>query len=87
MKLPRNIGVTQKTVCFRSLLQRAHQGVHRKIRPKHLRRHVAGFATHHGVLGRDTSAKLEYVAAGMRGKRIAYRLRIADNGLASGGRA
>ena len=70
---------------FRSLLQRAHQDIHRKIGPKHMRRHVADFAARHGMRGGDTSAQLGYVAAGKRGKWLAYRLRISDNGLASGG--
>ena len=69
------------------MLKRAHKGTFHKLSPKHLDRYVQEFAGRHNVRGQDTVDQLKSVSSGMEGKRLRYRMLIADNGLSSGARA
>ena len=65
---------------FWSMLKRAHKGVYHKLSPKHLQRYVSEFAGRHNIREMDTLAQMQYVVAGMVGRRLMYKDLIADNG-------
>ena len=62
------------------MLKRAHKGVYHKLSPKHLQRYVSEFAGRHNIREMDTLAQMQYVVAGMVGRRLMYKDLIADNG-------
>ena len=70
-----------------SMLKRAHMGTFHKLSPKHLDRYVQEFAGKQNLRESDTIEQLSALSGGMDGKRLRYRMLIADNGLASGARA
>ena len=70
-----------------SMLKRAHKGTFHKLSPKHLDRYVQEFASRQNLRESDTIEQLSALSGGMDGKRLRYRMLIADNGLASGARA
>ena len=69
------------------MLKRGYIGVYHKISPKHLGRYVAEFSGLHNIRRADTRMQMAYVVEGMVGKRLRYRVLIADNGLPSGARS
>ena len=72
---------------FWAVLKRAHKGVYHKFSVKHLQRYVTDFAGRHNVRTKDTLAQMEFIVAGMVGKRLTYKALKADNGLPSGARS
>jgi len=69
---------------FWSMLKRAHKGVYHKFSRKHLQRYVTDFSGRHNVREHDTLNQMCILAMGMGGRRLPYKLLIADNGLWSG---
>ena len=67
-----------------STLKRAHKGVFHKLSAKHLNRYVQEFSARHNVRELDTSAQIDSLLQGMRGKRLKYEALIAYNGLDNG---
>ena len=63
---------------FWATLKRAHKGVYHKISPKHLDRYVKQFAGKHNSREADTITQMQNVVAGMVGKRLMYRVLVAD---------
>ena len=80
----REMAHTNGTESFWAVLKRAHRGVHHKFSVKHLRRYVTDCAGRHNVRTKDTLARLEFIVAGMVGKRLTYKAPKADNGLPGG---
>lgn len=72
---------------LRATLKRAREGTFHKISPKHLNRYVTEFAGKHNVRASGTLAQMTALVAGLVGKRLMYRGRIAANGLPSGARS
>ena len=72
---------------FWSMLKRAHTGTFHKMSPKHLDRYVREFAGCHNLRRLDTLDQMRQVVWGFAGKRLSYRMLVADNGLASGARS
>ena len=58
---------------FWSMLKRAHMGTFHRMSPKHLQRYVDEFVSKQNIRGLDTETQMEFVAAGMNGKRLRYR--------------
>ena len=69
---------------FRSLLECAHAGILRKIRPKHSNRYVQEFVGRCNVRELDTIDQTPSMHRGMEGKRLRYQDLIRDTGLDSG---
>ena len=72
---------------FWSLFKRGYYGTYHKVSPKHLDRYADEFAGRNNVRDADTVDQMASVVEGMVGKRLTYKMLIADNGRASGARA
>ena len=83
----RDMAHTNGIESFWAVLKRAHKGVYHKFSVKHLQRYVTDFAGRHNVRTKDTLAQMEFIVAGMVGKRLTYKALKADNGLPSGARS
>ncbi|MXX88584.1 MAG: IS1595 family transposase [Boseongicola sp. SB0677_bin_26] len=83
----RDMAHTNGIESFWAVLKRAHKGVYHKFSVKHLQRYVTDFAGRHNVRTKDTLTQMEFIVAGMVGKRLTYKALKADNGLASGARS
>ena len=83
----RDLAHTNSMESFWSMLKRGYIWVYHKISPKHLGRYVAEFSGRHNIRRADTRMQMAYVVEGMFGKRLRYRVLIADNGLTSGVRS
>lgn len=68
---------------FWSMLKRAHKGTFHKLSPKHLQRYVDEFVGRHNVRDLNTLAQMALLSDGMTGRRLTYKVLIADNGLNS----
>ena len=82
----REMAKTNGIESFWATLKRAHKGVYHKFSVKHLQRYVTDFARRHNVRTKDTLSQMEFIVAGMVGKRLTYAALKADNGLPSGAR-
>ena len=82
----RDMAHTNGIESFWAVLKRAHNGVYHKFSVKHLQRYVTDFAGRHNVRTKDTLSQMEFIVAGMVGKRLTYKALKADNGLSSGAR-
>ena len=82
----RDMAHTNGIESFWAVLKRAHKGVYHKFSVKHLQRYVTDFAGRHNVRTKDTLSQMEFIVAGMVGKRLTYKALKADNGLPSGAR-
>ena len=82
----REMPSTKGIESFWAVLKRAHKGVYHKFSVKHLQRYVTDFAGRHNVRTKDTLTQLEFIVAGMVGKRLTYAALKADNRLPSGAR-
>ncbi len=72
---------------FWSVLKRAYHGVYHQLSRKHLQRYVSQLAGMYNLCDLETIDQMQRVVAGMIGRRLTYRMLIADNGLPSGARA
>ena len=79
----RGIVHTQGVESFWSMLKRAHKGVFHRMSAKHLQRYVDEFCGRHNIRDRDTHDQMRHVVAQMVGKRLTYKVLIADNGRTS----
>lgn len=58
-----------------SMLKRSHKGVYYKLSAKHLQRYVAEFAGRHNMRELE---QIQYVVAGLVGRRLMYRDLVTD---------
>ncbi len=85
-KYVRGAAHTNGMESFWSMLKHGHQGIYRKMSPKHLDRYVAEFSGRHNAREADTAGQMAALVAVSVGKRLMYRDLIAGNGLESGAR-
>ena len=83
----RDMAHTNGIESFWAVLKRAHKGVYHKFSVKHLQRYVTDFAGRHNVRTKNTLSPMEFIVAGMVGKRLTYKALTADNGLPSGAKS
>ena len=66
---------------FWSMLKRAHKGTYHKMSKKHLNRYVNEFVLRHNIREMDTIDQMQFIVAGMVGRRIRYKdLVSGENG-------
>ena len=58
---------------FWATLKRSINGTYHKMSKKHLQRYVNQFCAKHNARDMDTMEQMQYVVAGMVGKRLMYR--------------
>lgn len=59
---------------FRASLKRGYYGTYHRISPKHLERYVTEFSGRHNVREFDTIDQMTFLAKGMVGKKLPYKV-------------
>ena len=63
------------------MLKRSHKGTYHKMTGKHLNRYVNEFVLRHNIREMDTIDQMQFIVAGMVGRRIKYKdLVSGENG-------
>lgn len=62
---------------FWATLKRGYNGTYHRMSPKHLGRYVTEFAGRHNVREMDTIDQMEFLAKGMVGKKLPYKVLVS----------